>query len=321
MTIADINNASQTDIMYKYVKLENVEVSYDDWGAMTLKQGDATIDVDDAYWTLPEGIEYEKFNSIQGAIGYGYMGYVLNPYGAFDGVEKTIETVEAANIAEMKAMDDETIVKLNLNNAKVSVVEPAMKGGMTVYIEDETAGIQLNSDAQTLLASFTEVGQTINGYIYCQFSNFGGVYSINDAANTASSEFTVEAGTIEPKVVTVAEAKASDFSEKLVKAENVALTTKTISEGEGEDAYEYDIVIMKSGDDEVMVSDMFNKIGYDEEFNPILFDNCNVTGVIMAYPDYNDDWTEIIGHTNYFIPTAIEEKAQAETAAHGTSQP
>lgn len=315
-TIADINAGQVADVTSKFISLENVNVKYEDngWSAdISLVDGDQELYVNDAMFVLPQDMSViEKFNKISGIVTYGYYGLEFIPYGAYDAVEKQIEFTNVANIAALKDIANNTDVKLALNNTQIKVLEGG-RWSKAIYIEDETAGIQINDNEGTI---FNEFGQTFNGYIYLKYKDEYGVKNLETAGYTHNSEYTVEVKEVVAKEVAWADATNANYNQMLIKVNNVELASKTITEGEGENTHSYDILYLKSGDKEMELADMFNK-AYNEQGGSLEPGMYNITGIIMGTPVYNDN-DEVIGNTDSFIPTgetAFEKVEEPEPVA------
>lgn len=315
-TIADINAGQVADVTSKFIRLENVNVKYESTGfssEISLVDGDQELYVNDAMFVLPTDMSVvEKFNSISGIVIYGYYGLEFIPYGAYDAVEKQIEFTEVPNIAALKDIANDTDVKLALNNTQIKVLEGG-RWDKVVYIEDETAGIQILDEQGTI---FNEFGQTFNGYIYLKYKDEYGMKNLETAGYTKNSEYTVEVKEVVAKEVAWADAASANYNMQLIKVNNVELAEKTITEGEGEDASSYNILYLKSGDKEMNMSDMFSK-AYDENGGSIEPGMYNITGIIMEGPVYDENY-EVAGYTDYFIPTgetAFEKVEEPEPIA------
>lgn len=315
-TIADINAGQVADVTSKFISLENVNVKYEDngWSAdISLVDGDQELYVNDAMFVLPQDMSViEKFNKISGIVTYGYYGLEFIPYGAYDAVEKQIEFTDVANIAALKDIANNTDVKLALNNTQIKVLEGG-RWSKAIYIEDETAGIQINDNEGTI---FNEFGQTFNGYIYLKYKDEYGVKNLETAGYTHNSEYTVEVKEVVAKEVAWADATNANYNQMLIKVNNVELASKTITEGEGENTHSYDILYLKSGDKEMELADMFNK-AYNEQGGSLEPGMYNITGIIMGTPVYNNN-DEVIGYTDRFIPTgetAFEKVEEPEPVA------
>ena len=315
-TIAGINAGQVADVTSKFISLENVNVKYEDngWSAdISLVDGDQELYVNDAMFVLPQDMSViEKFNKISGIVTYGYYGLEFIPYGAYDAVEKQIEFTNVANIAALKDIANNTDVKLALNNTQIKVLEGG-RWSKAIYIEDETAGIQINDNEGTI---FNEFGQTFNGYIYLKYKDEYGVKNLETAGYTHNSEYTVEVKEVVAKEVAWADATNAKYNQMLIKVNNVELASKTITEGEGENTHSYDILYLKSGDKEMELADMFNK-AYNEQGGSLEPGMYNITGIIMGTPVYNNN-DEVIGYTDRFIPTgetAFEKVEEPEPVA------
>ncbi|MDO4933882.1 MAG: hypothetical protein Q4E71_04665 [Prevotella sp.] len=315
-TIADINAGQVADVTSKFIRLENVNVKYEStgWSAeISLVDGDQELSVNDAMFVLPTDMSVvEKFNSISGIVIYGYYGLEFIPYGTYDAVEKQIEFTEVPNIAALKDIANDTDVKLALNNTQIKVLEGG-RWDKAIYIEDETAGIQILDEQGTI---FNEFGQTFNGYIYLKYKDEYGMKNLETAGYTKNSEYTVEVKEVVAKEVAWADATSANYNMQLIKVNNVELAVKTITEGEGEDASSYNILYLKSGDKEMSMSDMFSK-AYDENGGSIEPGMYNITGIIMEGPVYDENY-EVAGYTDYFIPTgetAFEKVEEPEPIA------
>lgn len=316
-TIAAIKNAAPGDIVAKYVSLENVTLRVEEGGWSNyyyLVDGDNEIELQDSYYTLPEDLSmFSKFESIRGVVTYdGYSGFVFNPYGEYKAVEKEFATVD--NIAAvLKDVADGDYINLTLKNAQITLLE---QDGWraNIILEDETAGIQIQdqSGARGDATIFTELGQTFNGTMLLHYVVQDGVPTLVATSISVSDKYTSEVKDVIAKDIAFADAKSEIYNMKLVKIANIGTTIETITEGEGEDAYTYSNAYLTDGNTKLQISDFFSKLAYDENYNPILPEKCNITGYIMPYPLYDESYTEIIGTTDYFIPTLIEAVTVAE---------
>ena len=303
-TIADINAGQVADVTSKYVRLENVNVtSVEEYGTVTstLTDGTNELVINNTMWTLPEDmLSIEKFNNISGIVMYGYYGLEFVPYGTYDAVEKQIEYTEVANIAALKANKQNLDVKLAANNLQVTVFEKDMRGRTTIYIQDETGGIQINDENNI----FTELGQTFNGSLKLVYDVDQEILSLETTSKTAKSEYSVEVKDVMAKEVTLAAATAAENDQILIKLTNMTSATKKVFWGEGEEDY-YEALVITDGNNEIMLSDMFNKVETDENRNPILPEHFNATGIVMEmYGEY------------YFVPTGVGiEEVKVEEVA------
>lgn len=204
--------------------------------------------------------------------------------------------LEVANIAALKANTATLDVKLAANNLQVTVLETGEQGS-TMYVEDETGGIQMN-DANGI---FTEFGQTFNGTLVLKlvYDNEQNTLSLETTEQTATeSEFTSEVKDVVAKEVTLADATSANYDLKLIKVMNVGMASKNIYYGEGEEDFNTAIVLT-DGEKELLINDMFGKLTAET-----LYDNCNATGIIMTAPEYNDN-NEVVGTVDLFVPTGV----------------
>lgn len=288
-TIANINSTTPSEVLSKYYRLENVGVEIDGFD-MTLVDGDQRLSLSDSQWKLPEDMStIEKFEYIDGVLRYGYYGMELL-VNNFKAVEKKIEYTEVANVAALKANKQNLDVKLAANNLQVAVFETG-RFDNTIYIQDETGGIQVKDENNF----FSEFGQTFNGSLNLKlvYDENQEILSLETTSQTAQSEYTVEVKDVVAKEVTVAGATAAENDQMLIKLTNVTSTTKKEFWGSGEDEYN-EIVCITDGNNEIMLSDAFRKVKLDADLNPVLPERFNATGVVM----------ELFGGY-YFVPTGV----------------
>ncbi|MDE5947214.1 MAG: hypothetical protein K2G86_00245 [Prevotella sp.] len=299
-TIADITGNTPAEVTSKYIRLENVSVKAEEsWGMVSYSLTDGTNElvINDAMWTLPEDMSVVGgFEYINGVVIYGYYGLEFVPYGEFKAVEKQIEFKEVSSIADLKNVESGSDVKLALNNTQITVYEQSRRS-VAVYIEDETAGIQILDNDGTI---FNEFGKTFNGYIYLKYVNEDGVQNLETTSQTAKSEYTSEVKDVVAKEVALADATSANYDQKLIKVMNVELAVS-----------DADYYVLKDGDNQILLYDMFKKI-YDENGDDLSLGKYNVTGIIMGFAEYNDDSSEIIGTVDYFIPTGVAFEEVAE---------
>lgn len=138
----------------------------------------------------------------------------------------TTEIPEAANIAALKKMESGEY-KLMLNNAQVTYYAPSYFGA-TIYLEDETGGIQVRTEEMGMdpfISIFTKEGETFNGYIYCYYDNFNtGVKTINSTDNTTTDTFTKTETEVVPTELTIEQACNVDNLFRRIKLSRVTVT-------------------------------------------------------------------------------------------------
>lgn len=315
-TIAEINAGQVCDVTSKYVVMSNVKFNYDEYGDSKLIDGEEEIAFYDALWMIPEATlsMAESFKSIKGIVTYlNYKGgLVFIPYGEYEAVEKELTKVE--NIAALKNVADGEYIELTLNNAQLTVYEPDQYGWRTdMILEDATAGIQILDQSGTRgdATIFTALGQTFNGTMVLQYMVQDGVPTLVATQTSVSDKYTSEVKDVVAKDVAFADAKSENYSMQLIKVSNVSVAVKDITVGEGEEAETVQVQVITDGTNDIKMTDRYFKAS-DEMGNPLTYEKCNVSGIIMPYPIYNDTWTEIIGTEDYFVPTLIEEVAVAE---------
>lgn len=237
--------------------------------------------------------------------GWGSDVFVTGMY-LYKAAEKPIVYTDMANIAALKANKANLDVKLAANNLQVTVLETGEQGS-TMYVEDETGGIQMN-DANGI---FTEFGQTFNGTLALKlvYDNEQNILSLETTDLTATeSEFTSEVKDVVAKEVALIDATSANYDLQLIKVMNVGMASKNIAYGEGEEDFNT-VIVLTDGEKELLINDMFGKLAAET-----LYDKCNATGIIMTSPEYNDNH-EIVGTVDIFVPTGvgIEEIVPVET--------
>ena len=181
-------------------------------------------------------------------------------------VEKTFvkesapEITTAANIAAFKALGTDTEAKLTLSNAQVLYVATN-----DVYVRDASGAI----DLYKIGIDFSN-GQILNGSITGRLAFYNDMPEMAKTDNTNANDITFAAGTAEPKVLTIAQAKSEAYYCDLIKIEGVKITPR--QEGSYTNYYAY------IGDDEIQVYDRF-KVGL--EFNAD--ETYNVEGILVPY--------------------------------------
>ena len=169
------------------------------------------------------------------------------------GTAPSVSLPEANNIAAFKALGVGTKGKLKLTNAKVQYASASGD----IYVADATGGIDFYKTNLTYKA-----GQILNGTITASYDEFN---KLPELTTVTENKLTATDGTVEPIVVTVAEAIKAENICKLVTIQNVTLAKV-------ENNY-YD-----SADKNLQFYDKF-KLGYDATVaTPRDF-----TGIIMPY--------------------------------------
>lgn len=171
--------------------------------------------------------------------------------------------VTVANIAEFKALNDETTAVLTLTDAQVQLVDAS--DTRNVYVKDATGGIVFFNSGLTL-----QNGDVLNGTIKAQYKNYYGVPELQKVAN---SDIEITSGTAVPETMTLSEAASADNLCKLVKIVDVVVAKEVETKEDGSEIarwYDQDITIQFYDK---------QKIGYElEEGNTYTF-----TGVMTLY--------------------------------------
>ena len=181
-------------------------------------------------------------------------------------VEKTFvkedapEITTAANIAAFKALGADTEAKLTLSNAQVLYVATN-----DIYVRDASGAI----DFYKIGIDFSN-GQILNGSITGRLAFYNDLPEMAKTDNTNANDITITAGTAEPKVLTIAQAKSETYYCDLIKIEGVKITSR--QEGSYTNHYAY------IGEDEIQVYDRF-KVGL--EYNAD--ETYNVEGILVPY--------------------------------------
>lgn len=179
---------------------------------------------------------------------------------------------EAANIAELKKLDDGTEAKLTLTDAKITVREQGMRRSL-VIIEDATGAISIESGVLMELPDvFAKAGVALNGTLYGTFMNGFGTIGMDYSEKTVNSDITVTEAVVEPTVMTVGDILSAENIQKFVKLENVELTFD-------ENAYQYTIT---QNDASITIMDMFQKMDYENIYDKLKF----ITGISVDGGEY-----------------------------------
>ena len=174
--------------------------------------------------------------------------------------EDTPDVTTAANIAAFKALGADTEAKLTLSNAQVLYVATN-----DVYVRDASGAI----DLYKIGIDFSN-GQILNGSITGRLAFYNDLPEMAKTDNTNANDITFAAGTAEPKVVTIAQAKSPTYYCDLIKIEGVKITPR--EEGTYTNHYAY------IGEEEIQIYDRF-KVGL--EYNAD--ETYNVEGILVPY--------------------------------------
>ena len=131
--------------------------------------------------------------------------------------------VTVANIAEFKALNDETTAVLTLTDAQVQLVDAS--DTRNAYVKDATGGIVFFNSGLTL-----KNGDILNGTIKAQYKNYNGVPELQKVAN---SDIVITNGTAVPETMTLSEAASADNLCKLVKIVDVTVAKVVETKDDG----------------------------------------------------------------------------------------
>lgn len=222
--------------------------------------------------------DFESFNNIQPRI--------YNIPVAFD--------VEASTVAELIAVENGKVVKLNLNGIHVNAYNPLF---WLAYIEDETGVAELNLKNTGITF---ESGDQLSGYIYgvkeVKELDFMGTYPnmmehlLSPIDGTNDYNLSAAAGTATPTEATIVEAEQEGNHGKLIKLANLTVS-KT-----GRFWYGY------QGEDKIQLNDELGVMGEEYEW-PAAIES--LTGVVT----YNGVRWQIAPITAESVTTGISSIA------------
>ena len=175
--------------------------------------------------------------------------------------EAEAEMPIAADIAAFKALSDNTEATLMLNDAQVLFV-----GTNDVYVRDASGAIDFYQTGLSLKA-----GQKLNGKVTGKRATYNKIPELAKTDKTNASDFTATAGTAEPKVLTVAQAKSESYYCDLIKITGAKVVQK--KEGNYTNTYAY------VGNDSIWIYDRF-KVGMGDWNENDTYD---VEGILVPY--------------------------------------
>lgn len=331
-TLADIV-ADPVAIAYKYINLKNVTVTSegDEWEAIFyLTDGENTITLENGtFWALPEDLlpEFGKLITVNGFIDVNWEGeFVFMPYGEDYDYELKPAT-EVNSIAELKAQNSGTSVKLNLKDMKVTVVERSPMGWdeeYDMFIEDESGAIQIGSDLPEYISEncFDKAGNILNGILYGTYYNGYSSISLNPSARTPESEITVTEGVATPKAITIDAIDMPTDEFRLVQICNAKMILDQIAGP-----------TLVQGENTIIIQDRYNKAvdliakltGENEEGAVAeSLTIASATGILMQQAtDWDEDTWEPIAYATYLVPVGeglIEGTGTGINAVNSASQ-
>lgn len=306
----------------RYVEFNNVVAEpneYSGWFG-NIKQGEATVQFDDPWYSLSEEIKATDYEYFRGILLYDDEDVLtLYVYGA-SGLEPVvivpIATAEISKIGDLKGLEDGTPVKLTVENAMVSVYDVKMAGfsqAPFAILEDATGGVQLEvgdgwmvmyglADVIGITNDSTQVSGTINAKYTCAYGLHELLYdeSLEESSVTVTPDVAPTATTM-----TVAEilTAGTTMDYRLIKIESPVM---------GFDEEQYLCTLSKDGSS-LYIMDDFMKIGMDEvTYMPILLEN-----IECVYGIINSAYAEQIGG-NAFTPTLFVLNTTGINGVNGT---
>ena len=261
--IKDQNN--KYSCMYVAVKNVNMLKDVDEWGNVTpsLTDGTDILLVYDNYWALPSNIpDYTIINSIAGFVGFDWDdNFAFMPYGEMDAVLAPAAVAE--NIGALKQLPNNESVRLMLKDAQIKVCAASRWGwgAPTVFIEDETGGIQIDGEMLVQMPGmFEEAGKVFNGELFCTYVDAYGSRSItfNETTTADSTKLEVTTAEVVPTEVTVAQALTAPYEGRFVKMTGLTFTH------DDNDLY------LVQGENSICIFDQFGCLPIDYETGDLL---------------------------------------------------
>lgn len=323
VAVSDVNTEEGFNGYYgKYVQLTNVAwgKKSDDYGnsdyyliaTRTEGEGETAEEVSDSilfydgFYQFPAKMpNFISFKSINGFVEKFYDGTItFYPFGANDPVVKS--AIPVANIGALKDVPEGEDVALTLDKAVVTATVMGHSGSV-MLLEDATGGVQVQgSDAWFGTKGLSDVlGLTrdsleISGTVYCRLESKGMIV-LNDST-LERSQYTVnpELVAVNPTVVDLSKVLDNNYLNRLLKVNKLSLVNKEV------ESYGYVNIEPYFVQDTVSVGvyDMFQKLEYDAEYNPLEMPYIkSVTGIIIEGSE-ETAWSPAIPNT--LAPLAIE---------------
>ena len=220
-----------------------------------------------------------------GEIFNGGIDYVL--------ISNITPATVVENIAALKALPVGTMVRLTLKDTKITVKAATMMGTYTL-LEDETGAALIPStmfgdDLTTALPDvFANDSVALNGYLYAETIDMGGLCALGVCDSTSSSDITVTKTDLTPTTMEIADALKAENLLRYVKLENVTLDEK---------------YVLTQGEATITVQDMMAVLELDDEYNLVVPEAAiDITGFVID-----------MGTGAMFVPIApyTEHKADA----------
>ena len=220
-------------------------------------------------------------------------------------IQKTGDAyTEVNSIAELRAIKvadeyDEVPVKLNLHDAKITVLHKNSDYGMEMIdfaiLEDATGAVSIGelmmeATMAGMLEGNFETGSVLNGTLYATYNWPNSLWA--DEENTPNSELTITPSTVAPVEVTLAEVIKPENDLRLFKLQDV-----TIKNVGTEEAPDFDFC---QGEQSIQLRDAFGLWFSDGSNMPEKLES--VTGILYAEYESLDQETP----TYFFTPLSYE---------------
>lgn len=323
VAVSDINTEEGFNGYYgKYVQLTNVAwgKKSDDYGnndyyliaTRTEGEGETAEEVSDSilfydgFYQFPASMpNFLSFNSINGFVEKFYDGTItFYPFGANDPVVKS--AIPVANIGALKDVPEGEDIVLTLDKAVVTANVMGHMGSV-MLLEDATGGVQVQgtdawfgteglSDALGLTRDSLE----ISGTVYCRLETKGMIVLNDSTLERSQYAVNPKLVAVNPTVVDLSKVLDNNYLNRLLKVNTLSLVNKEV------DSYGWTIIEPYFVQDTVSVGvyDMFQKLAYDAEGNPLEIPYIkSVTGIIIEGSE-ETDWSPATPNT--FAPLAIE---------------
>lgn len=182
--------------------------------------------------------------------------------------------LEVANIAELSSLEAGTIVKLALNDAKVTLWSGAGQS-MATYVEDATGAITFDMGLSNAFETIKS-NVALNGYIYAEYKkDWNGMPTLSVTAETEKSSFTVSETTIVPTETTIANILAANNVYKYFNLTNVQVEKVVV------DQWGTTELKLIQGTDTITMFDQFNLFGWNGMPDYESFDY--ISGILSMY--------------------------------------
>lgn len=216
---------------------------------------------------------------------------------------------EVANIGELSSLEPGTIVKLALNDAKVTLWSGAGQS-MSTYIEDATGAITFDMGLTNAFEAI-ESDVAINGYIYAEYKeDWNGMPTLSVTDQTGNSSITVTKTTINPTEATIASIKSKNSLYKFVNLTNVKVETVVVDQWGTKETK------LIQGTDTITMVDQFFVFGWDGMPDYESFDK--ISGFVSMYDGNFEFYPYGENKGNIRPSVSVNNIAQAKALKNGT---